>query len=100
MALTADAWQRGGKAATLITDAFVTQIVHRAARAGTTVARGVTWRDNATGADAHARRRKVVVLAGGLRREPAAVAELRAAEPERLGRARAAPTTTSTGSSA
>ena len=71
MALTADAWQRGGKAATLITDAFVTRI-DTAQRGRPTVARGVTWRDTATG-DEQTEEAKVVVLAGRLRRGPAAV---------------------------
>src|SRR5207237_2321672 len=44
MALTADRWHRGGKAATLVTDAFVTKI-DTAVENGTTVARGVGWRD-------------------------------------------------------
>jgi choline dehydrogenase-like flavoprotein len=63
MMLTADAWMRGGRAATLVTDAFVTRI-DSAVEGGTTVARGVTWRDNATG-DTHSEEAKVVVMAAG-----------------------------------
>lgn len=45
MALTADLWAHGGKAITLITDAFVTRI-HTDENS---VARGVTWRIGSTG---------------------------------------------------
>src|ERR671932_1767264 len=48
MALTADAWHRGGKPATLIADSFVTRI-DTAQEGDQVVARGVTWRDNQTG---------------------------------------------------
>ena len=48
MALTADHWHKGGKAATLIADAFVTKIV-TADEGGTTVAKAVTWRNTVTG---------------------------------------------------
>ncbi|MEA2478088.1 MAG: hypothetical protein QOJ07_10 [Thermoleophilaceae bacterium] len=68
MALTADAWHRGGKRATLVTDAFVTKI-DSADEGGTTVAKGVTWRDNATG-DQHSEVAKVVVLAAGCTESP------------------------------
>ena len=66
MALTADAWQRGGKAV----DADHRRVRHRidtASEGGTTVARGVTWRDNATG-EQHSEEAKVVVLAAAARR--------------------------------
>jgi choline dehydrogenase-like flavoprotein len=68
MALTADAWHKGGKRATLVTDAFVTKIVS-ADEGGTTVAKGVTWRDNASG-DTHSEEAKVVVLAAGCTESP------------------------------
>ncbi len=68
MALTADAWKHGGKAATLITDAFVTKIVTETA--GSAVrARGVTWRDTNTGATATEDAR-VVVMSGGCIENP------------------------------
>ena len=68
MALTADAWKRGGKAVTLITDAFVTRVDH-ATEGGTTVARGVTWRDVASG-QTHSEEASVVVMAGGCVENP------------------------------
>ena len=68
MALTADAWHRGGKRATLITDAFVTKIVS-AQEGADTVAKGVTWRENATGAE-HTEEAKVVVLSAGCTEGP------------------------------
>lgn len=67
MAITADAWSRG-KAATLVTDAFVTR-VHTENRGGEAVASGVTWRDNGSG-DEHREDAKVVVLAGGCTETP------------------------------
>jgi choline dehydrogenase-like flavoprotein len=63
MALTADAWQRGGKAVTLITDATVTRVDADQA-SDTTIARGVSWRENETGAT-QSEQAKVVVLAAG-----------------------------------
>ncbi|WP_236700650.1 GMC oxidoreductase [Allosalinactinospora lopnorensis] len=68
MALTADAWADGGKAATLITSAFVTRI-HTEERGGEQVATGVTWRD---GGSSETRREDaaVVVLAGGCTENP------------------------------
>jgi hypothetical protein len=68
MMLTADAWQQGGRAATLQTDAYVTRIVS-AQEGGRTVARGVTWRDVNTGEE-HTEEAKVVVLAGGCVESP------------------------------
>ena len=68
MALTADRWHRGGKAATLVTDAFVTKI-DTAVENGTTVARGVGWRDVNTG-DQHSEEAKVVVMAAGCTENP------------------------------
>lgn len=59
MALTANAWMRGGKAVTLIADAFVTRVVVDT----TGAARGVTWRrGDGTRASEDA---LVVVLAAG-----------------------------------
>ena len=52
MALTADKWAPGGKAVTLVADAFVTRI-NTAQRAAQLVASGVTWRVGATGERAH-----------------------------------------------
>ena len=63
MALTADAWHKGGKAVTLITDASVKRIV-TAQEGSTTVARAVTWRENATGTE-HTEEAKVIVSAAG-----------------------------------
>ncbi|KWT56964.1 oxidoreductase [Streptomyces albus subsp. albus] len=64
MALTADVWSPGGRAAELITDAFVTRI-HTEAGAAT----GVTWRTGATG-DSHREDARVVVLSGGCTENP------------------------------
>jgi choline dehydrogenase-like flavoprotein len=68
MALTADAWKPGGRAATLIADAFATEIVTegsgRALRA-----RGVRWRNTRTG-EQHTEEAKVVVLAAGCVESP------------------------------
>lgn len=65
MALTADRWARGGRAATLVTDAFVVRI--DTDETGT--ARGVTWRVGTTGErlseEAH-----VVAMAGGCTENP------------------------------
>jgi choline dehydrogenase-like flavoprotein len=68
MMLTADLWRRGGKAATLIADAFVTRI-HTAQERGRTVARAVTWRDTRSGA-MHTEEARVVVMAGGCTENP------------------------------
>src|SRR3954464_10776824 len=68
MMLTADLWRRGGKAATLIADAFVTRI-HTAQERGGTVARGVTWRDTRSG-ETHTEEARVVVMAGGCTENP------------------------------
>lgn len=59
MALTADAWSSSGKPITLVTDATVTKI-----RTEQDVAKGVTWRDNATG-EVRSEDAKVVVMCGG-----------------------------------
>jgi choline dehydrogenase-like flavoprotein len=68
MALTADRWHKGGKAATLIADAFVTKIV-TADEGGATVARGVTWRDTNTGEE-KTEEAKVVVMSAGCTENP------------------------------
>lgn len=65
MALTADSWSRGGKAITLIADAF-------AVRIGTdrsSTARSVTWRVGATGAMV-TEEAQVIVLAAGVIESP------------------------------
>jgi choline dehydrogenase-like flavoprotein len=70
MALTADAWQRGGRPATLIADAYITRIgTARTGAGGGVEATGVTWRENATGAT-HTEHAHVVVLAGGCVENP------------------------------
>ncbi|WP_020498733.1 GMC family oxidoreductase N-terminal domain-containing protein [Sciscionella marina] len=68
MALTADAWARGGKPSTLITDAYVTRI-HAETRNGKLTASGVTWKDNTTETE-HREDARVVVLAGGCVENP------------------------------
>jgi choline dehydrogenase-like flavoprotein len=60
MALTADLWAKGGKAVTLVTDAFATRI-HTD---GNSVVRGVTWRIGATG-ELMTEEARVVVMACG-----------------------------------
>jgi choline dehydrogenase-like flavoprotein len=64
MMLTADAWKAGGKAATLVADAFVTRIV---TENGT--ARAVEWRDTRTG-EHRTEEAKVVVMSGGCVENP------------------------------
>jgi choline dehydrogenase-like flavoprotein len=68
MALTADAWNRHGRAATLVADAMVTSI-RTGAVSGRLSATGVTWRDTRTGST-HSEDAKVVVLAGGATENP------------------------------
>jgi choline dehydrogenase-like flavoprotein len=68
MMLTADAWKRGGRPATLITDAYVTRI-GTTQEGSQTVARTVTWRENDSG-DEHTEEAKVVVMAGGCTESP------------------------------
>jgi choline dehydrogenase-like flavoprotein len=68
MALTADAWSRGGRAVALVADAMVTR-VRTAQVNGTLRATGVSWRDTATGA-AYTEDARVVVLAGGATETP------------------------------
>jgi choline dehydrogenase-like flavoprotein len=68
MMLTADLWHKGGKAAELHADAYVTQI-GTVDENGQTVARSVTWRDTNTG-DMHTEEAKVVVMSGGCTENP------------------------------
>ncbi len=68
MALTADRWAPGGRAVTLVPDAFATRI-HTERRGGELVARAVTWRDTQSG-DTHTEEAQVVVLAGGCVEDP------------------------------
>jgi choline dehydrogenase-like flavoprotein len=68
MAMTADAWTPGGKAITLVANAFATQI-HSARRNGETVATGVTWRDTNTG-EVSREDAKVVVMSAGTTENP------------------------------
>jgi choline dehydrogenase-like flavoprotein len=63
MALTAPAWSRGGKAITLIADAFVISIDTHVV-SGELRPRGVTWRETTTGT-VYSEDARVVVLAGG-----------------------------------
>ncbi|MFL1406003.1 GMC family oxidoreductase N-terminal domain-containing protein [Marinobacter sp. M1N3S26] len=70
MALTADLWKPGGKAITLISDAYVTRILSDR-RWGRRMqkATGVEWRDVNTG-EVHSEDAKVVVMAGGCIENP------------------------------
>jgi choline dehydrogenase-like flavoprotein len=68
MMLTADLWHKGGKAATLVADAFVTSI-GTVSEGGATVARSVTWRDTNSGGT-HTEEAKVVVMSGGCTENP------------------------------
>jgi choline dehydrogenase-like flavoprotein len=68
MALTADLWAKGGRAAALIADAFVTRI-GTASEGGNTVARTVTWRVGKSG-ETVTEEAKVVVMAGGCTENP------------------------------
>jgi hypothetical protein len=64
MAVTADAWAPGGRAVTLVADAFATRIQVSRDLLGRATARGVTWRDTRTG-ETHTEDARVVVLSGG-----------------------------------
>jgi choline dehydrogenase-like flavoprotein len=64
MALTADKWSPGGKAVTLVADAFVISIDTADGEA-----RGVTWRDTNTGEET-SEEAKVVVMAAGCTENP------------------------------
>lgn len=68
MALTADAWSPGGRAVTLVHDAFATRVV-TVDEGGRPAARAVTWRVGATGEEVTEEAR-VVVLAGGCTETP------------------------------
>lgn len=70
MALTADLWKPGGKAITLVTDAYVTRILSER-RWGRRLqqATGVEWRDVNTG-EVHSESARVVVMAGGCIENP------------------------------
>ena len=65
MALTADLWKSGGRAAALVTDAFVVRVETDAQA----VARGVTWRVGATG-EVVTEDARVIVMAGGCTENP------------------------------
>jgi choline dehydrogenase-like flavoprotein len=65
MALTADAWHKGGRPATLMADSFVTNV--RLNEKGE--ATGVDWRDTRSG-DTHSEDAKVIVMAGGCVENP------------------------------
>ncbi|SFR53115.1 Choline dehydrogenase [Marinobacter daqiaonensis] len=70
MALTADLWKPGGKAITLVTDAYVTRILTDPRWGGRLqTATGVEWRDVNTG-EIHSEDAKVVVMAGGCIENP------------------------------
>jgi choline dehydrogenase-like flavoprotein len=70
MALTADAWASGGRAITLLTNAYATQILYDNAPDGTrATARGVRWRDTTTN-EQHEETAKVVVLSAGCTEGP------------------------------
>ncbi|MDX6615704.1 MAG: hypothetical protein QOD60_795 [Solirubrobacterales bacterium] len=68
MALTADAWAPGGKAVTLLPDAYVDRIIHEQ-QGSKTVATGVRWHDTNTG-EAQTETAKVVIMAGGCTEDP------------------------------
>jgi choline dehydrogenase-like flavoprotein len=68
MALTADRWSKHGKAVTLLTDAFVTN-VGTETRNGALSARTVTWRVGSTGQSV-TEEAKVVVMAAGCTENP------------------------------
>lgn len=68
MGLTADVWAPGGKAVTLIADAFVTDIATSNV-GGQLVARGVTWRVGASG-ERVSEDARVVVMAAGCTEDP------------------------------
>jgi hypothetical protein len=68
MMLTADLWSPGGRRATLVPDAFVTQVLTEQ-QSGRTVATGVRWRDTRTD-EQHEETARVVVLSGGCTENP------------------------------
>ncbi|GGY75195.1 GMC oxidoreductase [Marinobacter zhanjiangensis] len=70
MALTADLYKPGGKAVTLLSDAYVTRIISDRPRFSLgRVARGVEWRDTNTG-ETHSEEARVVIMAGGCIENP------------------------------
>jgi choline dehydrogenase-like flavoprotein len=68
MMLTADLWHKGGKAAELHADSYVTKI-GTVQENGQTVARSVTWRDTNSGAT-HTEEARVIVMSGGCTENP------------------------------
>jgi choline dehydrogenase-like flavoprotein len=68
MALTAGKWAKGGKAVTLVPDAYVTRI-NTADEGGSPVAKSVTWRVGKTG-ERVTEEGKVIVMAGGCTEDP------------------------------
>ncbi|MGH6646511.1 GMC family oxidoreductase N-terminal domain-containing protein [Aquabacterium sp.] len=68
MALTADLWMPGGKAVSLVANAFVTKVL-TATESGQVVAKGVTWRDTETGLT-YTEDAKVVVMSAGCIEDP------------------------------
>src|SRR5260370_10227280 len=68
MGLTAGVWAPGGKAFTLIADAFVTDIATSNV-GGQLVAKGVTWRVGASG-ERVSEDARVVVMAAGCTQDP------------------------------
>lgn len=68
MMLTADRWKKGGRAVTLLTDAFATRI-GTVDEGGAPVARTVSWRVATTG-ETVTEEAKVVVMAGGCTENP------------------------------
>jgi hypothetical protein len=68
MGLTADVWAPGGRAVTLIADAFVTDIATSNV-GGQLVAKGVTWRVGASG-ERVSEDARVVVMAAGCTEDP------------------------------
>jgi choline dehydrogenase-like flavoprotein len=69
MALTADAWSKGGRRVKLIADAFATQVGTTTDARGRTIANSVTWRVGATG-QTFTEEAKVIVMAGGTTENP------------------------------
>jgi choline dehydrogenase-like flavoprotein len=65
MALTADLWQRGGRAAELVAGVFVDR-VEVSRRGDSAVATGVSWRDPRSGEHVVERARAVVLAAGAI----------------------------------
>jgi choline dehydrogenase-like flavoprotein len=98
MMLTADAWSKGGKPATLMPNAYVIKVLTEGGATGNPAANGVVWRDTRTG-DEHTETAKVVVMSGGCTEDPRLWLNSGLPNPN-AGSAAATPTTSSTGSSA